>query len=283
MDSSNNFLKNLIDYAGLFPPASLSLRDAIENYASYKSSNDAWMLGRFILPASKIEELSRTISDISFTETWFISALVGDNLESELEAIDEFNEKNKDIVIDTIETKLTDKEMRLPSHLTCFIEVPLTVEFNKLTWIEENNYRAKIRTGGVTADMIPAGKDLVSLLKQFATSGVGFKATAGLHHATTSTYPLTYEKDSPRAQMHGFLNLFLSAAFIYHGMSEADAFDVLRETSLNAFEFYDGGVSWGAHNLTSEEILKVRQNFAYSFGSCSFEEPVDDLRKLGLL
>src|SRR5271166_5986544 len=51
-------MTNVIDYAGLFPPAQLPLDQALRNYASYREGPDAWMLGRFVCPAAKLAELT---------------------------------------------------------------------------------------------------------------------------------------------------------------------------------------------------------------------------------
>src|SRR5262245_19073872 len=50
-------LTGVIDYAGLFPPASLSLEQSIANYARYRNEPESWMLGRFICPAARLREL----------------------------------------------------------------------------------------------------------------------------------------------------------------------------------------------------------------------------------
>src|SRR5205809_4623216 len=50
-------LSGLIDYAGLFPPAGLPLDQAIRNYARYRHESDAWMLGRFVIPANRLAEV----------------------------------------------------------------------------------------------------------------------------------------------------------------------------------------------------------------------------------
>ncbi|MCT8139212.1 hypothetical protein H1D32_16780, partial [Anaerobacillus sp. CMMVII] len=55
--STRSFLANLIDYAGLFPPSQLPLDQAISNFRNYKSANDSWMLGRFIIQATRLGEL----------------------------------------------------------------------------------------------------------------------------------------------------------------------------------------------------------------------------------
>ncbi len=51
-DALRPLLSGLIDYAGLFPPAAVSMADAVANYAAYRTSADAWALGRFVLPVT---------------------------------------------------------------------------------------------------------------------------------------------------------------------------------------------------------------------------------------
>jgi hypothetical protein len=94
---------------------------------------------------------------------------------------------------------------------------------------------------------------------------------------------LTYQADSPSAIMHGFLNVFLAAAFLRGGMDDPLAVELLNEQAAAAFHFDSDGVLWREHRLGLAEISEARRNFAISFGSCSFTEPVDDLRTLGLL
>jgi hypothetical protein len=55
-DSMRALLSRLIDYAGLFPPAKLDMATTISNYARYREGDDAWMLGRLIVPASRLDE-----------------------------------------------------------------------------------------------------------------------------------------------------------------------------------------------------------------------------------
>ena len=50
-------LDALIDYAGLFPPAGLGMREAVRNYATNREGPYSWALARFICPASRLREL----------------------------------------------------------------------------------------------------------------------------------------------------------------------------------------------------------------------------------
>src|SRR5262249_3283632 len=107
-----------------------------------------------------------------------------------------------------------------------------------------------------------------------------FKATAGLHHPIRSPYALTYAADAPRAELHGFLNVFMAAAFAWHGQRPIER--ILAETDAGTFRF-DEQARWRDWSLTVGQIQEARHEFAHSFGSCSFEEPVHDLEALGFL
>lgn len=66
-------LENLIDYAGLFPPAELTMAEAVRNYAAYRHSEHNWMLGRFIVPASRLQEFEQAAASCwprDGEETW---------------------------------------------------------------------------------------------------------------------------------------------------------------------------------------------------------------------
>jgi hypothetical protein len=231
------FLTNLIDYAGLYPPASLQLPDVIENYNRYLSSPDAWILNRLVLPLSKLNEVKPG-------EAWRITLLTDQDpgpLPPQIE---------------TLETKGA-RRLSLPTYC----EVPL----DRIT-----DAFAKIRTGGITQDAIPPAPDLAGFLHQAAARRLPFKATAGLHH------PI-------RAGMHGFINVFVAAAFAWHGMDRESLTLVIEESHASAFEFGDQHLRWRGLTLSTDQIRTARRDFAHSFGSCSFEEPLQDLRKLGWL
>jgi hypothetical protein len=243
-------LANLIDYAGLYPPAALPLPIVIERYRLFRASPEKWILNRLVLPADKLCE---AVLDPG----WPVTLLVGDEpgtLPSQVE---------------TLEIK---KPRRL--SLPTYCEVP--IEQVADGW-------AKVRTGGLTPEAIPSSADLAAFLSAAAARRLPFKATAGLHHPIRSVRALTYQSDSPRAAMHGFLNVFTAAAFAWHGMDRAHVEELLEETDPAALEFHDDDLYWNGHHLTAAQIVEARRDFAHSFGSCSFEEPVSELRELELL
>ena len=77
--SARALLEGLVDYAGLFPPAALSMEDAVAEYARWRRSPEAWMLGRFVLPAARLRDLARDadahLPEPGAGEPWRLSAL----------------------------------------------------------------------------------------------------------------------------------------------------------------------------------------------------------------
>jgi hypothetical protein len=243
-------LTNLIDYAGLYPPAALELPAALDNYKRYLASSESWILNRLVLPVSKL-------GDVDLGLNWRVTLLV-ENEPGPLPA-----------QVETIETKQPHK-LSLPTYC----EVPLD---------RIKGSFAKVRTGGVTTDSVPMPSEITEFLCQAAARRVPFKATAGLHHPIRGDHPLTYSPDSPHAVIHGFINVFVAAAFAWQGNHRAAVIDVLHECDPQSFDFFDDELSWRGRRLTTAQIEAARRQFAHSFGSCSFEEPVAGLRALGWL
>jgi hypothetical protein len=292
-------MARLIDYAGLFPPAKLDMATAVSNYARYLAGEDSWMLGRLIVPAARLDEFEQEAqaamrqSAADETGPWSISALVAAAGSAELEAdiarVDAFNQKHEDdddnlAVIDAIELK-ADTPGAIDSALDqigphfAFFEVPLTSDPKPLIEaMAGEGCGAKVRCGGVTADAIPSSAQLAHFIHCCAAAGVSFKATAGMHH------PLRHRAETLNADEHGFLNVFIASALaLTDELSERDIKAILEEQSLDAFTIDEEAIRWRNHALRSENIQDVREEFAVSFGSCSFDEPREELRSLGVL
>jgi hypothetical protein len=237
-ESLRVLLEHLIDYAGLFPPAALSMQDAVRNYARYREGEYAWALGRFIVPKERVSEVPPE----------FPLSVLG---------VDEVKTDDLDAV---------------PAH--AFVEISDTAILPELA---RRGLRAKIRTGGITGDAFPTPERVAAFIRACKDAGVAFKATAGLHHPLRCVKPLTYEPNAATGTMHGFVNVFLAAAMVDF------AEEILREENPHAFVFSDDGVAWRGHEVSTEELARMRRDFALSFGSCSFEEPINDLKELGWL
>jgi len=294
MKSLQTLLNHVIDYAGLFPPAKLNMQQTVENYSSYLKSEYSWMLGRFILPTSRLQEFEnsfRSVIKAPGGKPWNLTVLAGPNPSDDVTLIQAFNARHSGngVHIDTIEVKVASaKEISRPGiptdSITTYVEIP--IDENPALLVEAIGHvgaRAKMRTGGVSEGLFPTSSDLVRFVATCVRAGVPFKATAGLHHPVRARYQLTYDNNSPSAMMYGFLNVLLTAAFISSGLGNQEAVRLLEEQDARSFRFDEEGVTWGGQRLPIAAISNARATVAISFGSCSFAEPVDELMKLGFL
>jgi hypothetical protein len=283
-------LEGIVDYAGLFPPATLPLEDAVRNYSGYRSGVNAWMLGRFVTPASRLPELAAILTAGKSNSPHRISALVGKDFESDLEHVAAFN---RDVGqyghVDSIEmapelhTKVDAIGSKAPRGVTAYFELPLGTPLELLQTIVRKGARAKARTGGVSPEAIPSTSDLATFILNCTSAGIAFKATAGLHHPIRSVRPLTYEPKSITGEMHGFLNVLLASAFAMAGMPATGISEVLADKKASSFVFTDSDVQWKGKSVPAPILRKTRERLFVSFGSCSFEEPVEALVSIGLL
>jgi hypothetical protein len=244
--SLETLLARLIDYAGLFPPASLPMEQALANYRRYRDGEHAWMLGRFVVPAARAAEMPGDVP----------ASVVG---------------------VDEVKAETEEDVHRIGLEAegrTVYVEV---TDIDLIEHLSVHGLRAKIRTGGLTTDAFPSSVDIARFMRKCAQWRVAFKATAGLHHPVRCVRPLTYEADAPRGTMHGFVNVFMAAALL----TRAEA--ILDDDDPQAFKFDEDTASWRGHAVLTSDLATLRDGFAISFGSCSFEEPINDLKELGWL
>ena len=289
--SLHALLHTIVDYAGLFPPASLTMDAAVANYAAYRHDPHAWMLGRFVVPVARLDEMTHAAQAVWRNgHPWRLSALVGEDLDGDVARIASFNHSGRGAVVDAVEIKASRAEdivriaETIPRDIKTYVEIPVAEDPRPLiAAIAAHKLRAKVRTGGVVPEAFPPVEHVARFIRECYAVSAGFKATAGLHHPLRSTRALTYAPDSPRGTMHGFLNVFLAAVFQYNGLTRGDALEILQAESLAGVTFNDDGIAWKDYVVTLGEVATVRRRFAVAFGSCSFREPVDDLKEIGLL
>lgn len=286
-------MRRLVDYAGLFPPAALSIEDAAARYAEHLASPDAWMLGRFVVPVERLGELAEAAAPFAErgTEAWRLSALIGADPAKAGPVIRAFNSEHRGrFVVDVVECRAVAPGSvaasigELPGELRIFVELPLLDDpRNMLLEIRTAGAWAKMRTGGVSPDAFPSGREVGRFIARAAELLVPFKATAGLHHPVCGEYALTYDDDAPRGRMFGFLNIFAAAAFAQCRVGERALIDIVEESDAAAFGFGDEALSWRDHVVTAKQVASARSSLGLAFGSCSFQEPLDGLRELKLL
>ena len=201
----------------------------------------AFMLGRFVCPASRLGELPDVGRGVSAV------------LDAPLDGMP----------VEAVETAVIDDLESLPALAReVYVEVPLDDALEeRLDALASYRLAAKVRCGGAA---VPATPVLAAFVRACGERGLPFKATAGLHHAVRT------------GGEHGFLNLLAAVVF---GEEE----DALDETDADAFVLDGGGFRWGERQAEPAELAHARHERLRSIGSCSFFEPVDELRDLGVL
>jgi hypothetical protein len=253
-DARRALLGGLIDHAALFPPAQLPMDAALDVDARARETPEAWILNRFIVPAS---QLSRIPDDFApplsvVLDTDELPSLEGRRVE-------------------LVEARLERAAVVRDAPAEAFLEVWPGDEA-KLRAVADAGAGAKVRCGGPTTDMFPSPALLATFITGCRDLGLRFKATAGLHHPIRDGI------------MHGFLNL-LAAAVLAHAehAGEAELIAVLREEDPAAFRLTEETFAVHEREMDATAIAAARRELFVGYGSCSFSEPVEDLRALGLL
>ena len=320
------FLSGLIDYAGLFPPAELAIEPALDLYGRYRTGADAWMLGRFLLPAARLDDADPLVAGVEGDAPVRFSVLGGaavvlpgpspagvaaepsvawlssvEALVAEARAFEARHAAGTGggrVVCDAFEVRLPAALALDPDTLAgalgvlaarlgaarLAVEVPFladagTTEPAAHAVADANGrlgrdaFALKFRCGG---EGVPGVEALAEALTTARRAGVAFKATAGLHrplrHATTA---------GPDA--HGFVNVFGGAVLAaVHDLGPADLAEILDSRDAAAWAIGDV-LAWNRLSARPEQIEAARSRVALAYGSCSFDEPRDDLRALGWL
>jgi hypothetical protein len=291
-DATRSTLRSLFDYAGLFPPAACTMEQACAAYDRARRSPSEWMLGSFVVPLGRVDELIDQRRRAADETTWPVSVLLGRADEEALSVLRAARERWRGLLtLGALEVgplapnEIADVAAGLPSDVQVFFESPLDDRLAaRLDAIAAAGVCAKVRMGGATADEFPPAEDVAGFVDGCKERSLPFKATAGLHHPLRGAQRVTYEPDSPRAVMHGFLNVVIGALLVDGGRIERDELtELLAENRLEAFVLLARAVGWRDRRVALDEIERSRRSFFCSIGSCSFDEPVADLTALGVL
>lgn len=285
----------IIDYAGLFPPSQLGMQEAVANFASYRQGDHKWILARFVLPVARLDEfydLASEFAPAKGEEPWRLSVLAGEDIYETIKAVKTFNAMHgQSFICDALEvkantvSKIENTVSYLPEGIDAYFEVARNNLLGDLvSALSFKKQRAKIRTGGTRGEDFPTSKEIIRFVRTCLAANVPFKATAGLHHPLRCFKPLTYAKNAPQGTMHGFMNVLLMTAFAGESYRVGLLEEIMEEEFEEVFAFEEGGVRWrDGYFISNAQLELVRHRGMISFGSCSFDEPVEDLQKLGLL
>jgi hypothetical protein len=256
------------------------------------------MLGRFVLGVSHFADFERDAEPLLPRDAgalpWRLAAVGSGEHARDAEAIARLNECHRwsidecSAVVDSMEVRAASPDdvhaidAIFPHDLMVYVEVPASGELAPFVEaLAHTGRRAKLRTGGVVPEAFPSAERVAMFIETCVHAGVPFKFTAGLHHALCGSYALTDAPDAPRAPMFGFLNVFLASARCAHGGDRAELLRLLHESSADAITFSEAALTWRGHTFDRALLARVREAVAVAFGSCSFTEPVNEVRALG--
>ena len=288
-----SLFSRIVDYAGLFPPSELGMAEVVRTYLEVGADERRWLLGKLIVPVARLDDVMETFAPVQRefpTASWDLSVVLKTGTDAEIsQALRWRVEGPESLKITSLELpSLSAGEIRLrhvPIDLDVFFEVDLAANNEKeIAAIARRGACAKMRAGGLHADAFPPAEQVARFLLDCRAAGVPFKATAGLHHPMRGCWPLGTTSDSDTAEMHGFLNLAVAAAFVHVGQADqATVVKILGEPSPDGFQFDAETLSWGERSLSLGSVDEVRRVFFRSFGSCSFSEPFRGLQEVNLV
>lgn len=275
MSTGHPLFTAIVDDAALFPPGSATMPDALAAHPHHRHAVYADLVGRFLCPTSRVEELLGVLAPDHTLEL----GLIADNGPDGLAAALALAQSDPRLVVEAIELKpgdgpdLTEAVQqvleRLPP-LLAFVELPRSPGWTGgLDAIAAAGRGAKLRTGGATSDAFPSTDELAVFILACVERNVPFKCTAGLHHAVRHRDP------ESGLTNHGFLNVALATHAAVLGEDAAIVTTLIDQTDaaelVAAFD-----------QVTDHDARRTRGAFV-GFGSCSILDPVDDLTALGLL
>jgi hypothetical protein len=304
-ESLRRLLQHPIDYAGLFPPANLDMRTALAEYGKVMDSRDEWIINRFLCPADRLSDCFEALGEFedksSGKAPWIDFGVIGTALTSGATASDSIKKDISEVKLAFQHGDVTSYEVKLPldaeldgcvgalkKAFNWFDERDVEV-YAELPWgqgmsdavakvtAEIDGVGLKARTGGVKPEHYPSIRPLAAFISEAAGLETTFKFTAGLHQ------PLRHYDSDLGGFQHGFLNVMIASALAFiQNATVNEVEQVLNAEDPSLFVFTDQTVEVIGHRLSLKDIDEWWLYFG-GFGSCSFREPIDGLKKLGWL
>jgi len=272
-------LVGLLDDAAMFPPRGASIGDALAEHRDLRRSWYAPLVGPLLVPADEVGTLWARLrgADPAGSADRLAIGLVGP-LTVVAGALAAAGDQ---VTVSHIEAPVAKRgEDPMPgvkAFLTIaagrigYAEVPLTwgllAALDTLTEARANGRQVapKFRTGGLAAELFPTPVELAAVICACRDRSLPFKLTAGLHHALRHTDPET------GFLHHGFLNVLAGAIAAADGAEAADVAEVLATTDAVPL------VETVRSRLDRERPLWI------GYGTCAVADPLDDMRRLGLI
>lgn len=273
-ETGSGLFEGLFDYAGLFPPAGLPMNLAVRNYCDYQRGPNRRMLNTLVVPANRLQEFSGAANSHQGCN-WRLSVLSSD-WEQDETLVADFRGTGVGGEIISIETRVVEDVPTIrQAFKNVYVELPLGSSLRtSIPRLKSLGANAKIRMGGLTEDAFPSCIAAAEFFVTCAEHAVAFKATAGLHHPFRSRHMTCDKPGALSVDMHGFINVLQAVHSALGGNAVSEVAKELECSEENALS---------ADTLADHSKLTQARSLFHSIGSCSFEEPIDELEKLGWL
>ncbi|ATW47528.1 hypothetical protein [Streptomyces peucetius] len=271
----------LVDDAGLFPPEALTMTAATTRHRCDSAAAHPVLTHRFLCATGQLPELLDALDAedrfrlglITYLDTSTVRSALAHTAADpriELATVEGPLPAGPDPVAATRQALAALGD--LPEHVPGYVEVPLTGDKPPvaavLDVLAEGRRAAKVRCGGLRAELFPSSEALGAFVHACVMGRVPFKATAGLHHA------VRYRDERTGFTHHGFLNLLLAVCRAVEGCTVNDVVAVLGSADAEA-------LADEARQVPPHTAVAARALFT-AYGSCSTSEPIKDLQTLGL-
>lgn len=298
VDARTSAFAGFIDYAGVFPPASLSVAEAVEGFRAARQSEASWVAGRFLVRASQLEDLARvaTRTMAAGEQPWEVSVVCDlPPSESASLAADFHAEMEPGLEVAAAEAPITDPDAEaiktlfttltsINSKVVPFLEVtrsaPIQPQVDAIATAVRDGLRpggTKLRCGGVTPDLFPTPAEVAEFLMAAVNADLPFKATAGLHQ------PIRHTDEAMGVVRHGFVNILMATAAAADGADMETVTNIVADMDPDAFSMSGAFARWNDLTIPGSAMRRIRQKRFVAYGSCDFDEPVDALADLGML
>lgn len=267
----------LFDDAATFPPGNAPMPDAVKAHLRWRTGPDSAFVGPFVCPVSRLDELAAALGGTDARlqlSLIFPGGAAATTVEAALAAVHD----GVDIVAvevpvrpdQDVQQRCVELSPLRDAAADVYVELPWPLVGNEgVSTLAASGFRLKLRTGGVTASGFPTEAELAHGIRAAVDAKVPFKLTAGLHHA------VRHRDRATGFEHHGFLNVMVATSEALLGRDLSDVLAALQERDADQL---------GAHlkRLSASVVSSARSSFT-SFGTCSIDEPLADLRALHLL
>ncbi|GAA3149106.1 hypothetical protein JOF29_006734 [Kribbella aluminosa] len=273
--------RHLVDDASMFPPGDLPLPEAVPAHRSHLQSPYADLVGPLVCTDQDLLKVAETARTGGGSGPLRVSVVISGGAGG-IEPAIRWGDRSKDVEVAAVEVRLRDEDDLSRNALrvvracdgcldeeTAYVELGLDGAWERaLDVVADAGYAAKLRTGGMDAALFPSAGQVASFITACLDREVAFKCTAGLHNAVRHT------AEDTGFEHHGFLNVLLATRASLDGAAHDELIQLLERRDGQA-------LAEQARGLTDDQAASTRRWFT-SFGSCSIDEPRNDLTTLGL-